>query len=234
MARYRFDRLQFDSATGDLQAPGRTVRLRPQPARALELLLKHPGELVTRVELQHAIWPEGTFVDFDDGLDSCIKQIRAALGGRRSAPAYVETLVRRGFRFTAPVTLVSAEEPPGRARGIRALPVRSLGEQTAAHRVARLVEEILAHLNGASPAEVSNLADDFVGSAAASDPDSPTHFLLAVTVRMAGQRMLVTSRLIDARGPDEFTDGAPLRSRGFQRIEADGDPRRTASRQPPH
>jgi DNA-binding winged helix-turn-helix (wHTH) protein len=109
MALYRFERFEFDSATGDLQNSGRRVRLRPQPARALEHLLTRPGELVTRVDLQRAIWPEGTFVHFDDGLDSCIKQIRAALGGR-SAHGYVETLVRRGFRFNAPVTVVSKAE----------------------------------------------------------------------------------------------------------------------------
>jgi DNA-binding winged helix-turn-helix (wHTH) protein len=180
MALYRFDRFEFDSAIGDLQHAGRRVRLRPQPARALEHLLKRHGELVTRAELQRAIWPEGTFVHFDDGLDSCIKQIRAALGGR-SAPAYVETLVRRGFRFTAPVTIVSAQEQPGRPRKrIGVLPVPSLGEvETAAHRVARLVEEILA-----------------------SDPEVLIHFLLGVTVRIAGQRMLVTSTLIDARAQE--------------------------------
>ena len=153
MALYRFDRFEFDSALGDLRQGGRRVRLRPQPSRALEHLLKRPGELVTRLELQRAIWPEGTFVHFDDGLDSCIKQIRAALGGR-SAPGYIETLVRRGFRFTAPVTVVPAVEQPGRlGRRIQVLPVQSSGEgETAAHRVARLVEEILA-LAAASPTE---------------------------------------------------------------------------------
>jgi DNA-binding winged helix-turn-helix (wHTH) protein len=196
MALYRFDRFEFDSATGDLQAAGRRVRLRPQPARALEHLLKRTGELVTRVELQRAIWPEGTFVDFDDGLDSCIKQIRAALGGRRSPRGYVETLVRRGFRFTAPVTRVSPPAQPG----------------LAAHRVARLVEEILAHLNGASPAEASDLESDLARSAQTSDPDATTDFLLAVTVRMAGRRMFVTSRLIDARGLDEFNEDTSRRT----------------------
>jgi DNA-binding winged helix-turn-helix (wHTH) protein len=194
MALYRFDRFEFDSATGDLQKAGRRIRLRPQPARALECLLKHPGELVTRVELQRAIWPAGTFVHFDDGLDSCIKQIRAALGGR-AAPAYLETLVRRGFRFTAPVTLVSEPELlrlPGPR--VRDLPVRPFGEcEPAAHRVARLVEEILSHLTGALPVEVSD--GDRAGHATA---EAPLHFLLGVTVRRDGQRMLVTSRLIDA------------------------------------
>ena len=202
MALYRFDKFEFDGATGDLQNAGRRVRLRPQPARALEHLLKRHGELVTRVELQRAVWPEGTFVHFDDGLDSCIKQIRAALGGRGSARAYVETLVRRGFRFTAPVTMVSAQEPPELHRkGIRLLPVRSPGErETADHRVARLVEEILVHLTGASPAGLSVVDSELAGSTAGSDPETPIHFLLAVAVRMGAER-LVTSTLIDAHAP---------------------------------
>src|SRR5829696_1974079 len=106
MALYRFgDRcvFEFDSASGDVVRDGRCVRLRPQPARALEHLLQRPGELVTRAELRQAIWPDGTFVHFDDGLNSCMKQIRAALGDNRSAPQYIQTLVKRGFRFVAAV-----------------------------------------------------------------------------------------------------------------------------------
>ena len=188
MARFRFDRFEFDSATGDLQTAGRRVRLRPQPARALEHLLKRPGELVTRTELQRAIWPEGTFVHFDDGLDSCIKQIRAALGGRASS--HLETLVRRGFRFTAPVTMVS---------GLRALPVLSAGEsKTAAHRVAKLVEEIVAHVTGGvCTAGVSVLDDNLAGPDAGSDAEPPIRFLLSVTVRGGAERGLSRRNPID-------------------------------------
>jgi DNA-binding winged helix-turn-helix (wHTH) protein len=114
MALYRFGQrevLEFDSATGDVRGDGRCVRLRPQPARALERLLQSHGQLVSRAELRRALWPEDTFVHFDDGLNSCIKQLRAALGDSRSAPQYVQTLVKRGFRFVAPVIIVH----PGRA-----------------------------------------------------------------------------------------------------------------------
>jgi DNA-binding winged helix-turn-helix (wHTH) protein len=107
---YRVDAFEFDSATGEVVKDGRCVRLRPQPARALALLLDRHGELVSRAELQRAIWPEGTFVHFDHGLNSCMKQIRAALGGGRSAPACIETLVKRGFRIVAPVTIVNPRE----------------------------------------------------------------------------------------------------------------------------
>jgi DNA-binding winged helix-turn-helix (wHTH) protein len=60
------------------------------------------------------LWPDGTFVDFDHGLNSCVKQIRAALGDSRRSPRYVETLVKRGYRFVAPVT------EPGRPIDINA------------------------------------------------------------------------------------------------------------------
>jgi cholera toxin transcriptional activator len=102
MARYRFARFEFDSTTGELISDGRCVRLRPQPARVLEHLLVRDGELVSREELRRSIWPEGTFVHFDHGLNSCIKQIRAALAESDSATDYIETLVKRGFRFVAP------------------------------------------------------------------------------------------------------------------------------------
>ena len=114
MAVYRFgqrDVFEFDSATGEVRGEGRCVRLRPQPARALEHLLQRQGELVSRAELRRALWPEDTFVHFDDGLNSCIKQVRAALGDNRSAPRYVQTLVKRGFRFVAPVMLVAVASP---------------------------------------------------------------------------------------------------------------------------
>jgi DNA-binding winged helix-turn-helix (wHTH) protein len=129
MAVYRFGAFEFDSATGELQTVGGRVRLRPQPARVLEQLLQRPGELVSRSDLQRAIWPDGTFVHFDDGLSSCMKQIRAALGGRRLGPGYIETLVRRGFRFTAPVTVASPHEGlVDRRPRIDVLPARSVGE----------------------------------------------------------------------------------------------------------
>ena len=75
------------------------------PPRALAHLLVRHGEFVSRAELQRAIWPDGTFVHFDYGLNSCMKQIRAALADNPSAPTYIETLVRRGFRFIAPVSV---------------------------------------------------------------------------------------------------------------------------------
>lgn len=134
MTLYRFDEFDFDSTTGELRQKGRRVPLRPQPARALGYLLERQGQLVNRRDLRRAIWPEDTFVHFDHGLNSCMKQIRAALGDNRSSPRYVETLVRRGFRFIAPVIVVRPAETEG------------LGEEILVQLTERVVREVLAAL----------------------------------------------------------------------------------------
>ena len=99
----RFGLFELDPATGDLRREGRPVRLQPQPARVLALLTSRPGEVVTREELRQEIWNDGTFVDFERGLNFCISQIRTALNDSADSPRFIETLPRRGYRFIAPV-----------------------------------------------------------------------------------------------------------------------------------
>lgn len=110
MAVYAFGSFELDTRTGELRRQRTRVRLRPQPCAALVYLIERPGQFVCRQELHRALWPEGTFVRFEDGLNSCVKQIRAALGDSRTTPRYLETLTRRGYRFIAPVTVVPDEE----------------------------------------------------------------------------------------------------------------------------
>jgi DNA-binding winged helix-turn-helix (wHTH) protein/TolB-like protein len=98
----RFGLFEFDPAARTLSREGVPVRLQPQPARVLALLLERNGQLVTRDELRSAVWGDETFVDFERGLNFCIAQIRSALGDAADSPRYVETLPRRGYRFIAP------------------------------------------------------------------------------------------------------------------------------------
>jgi DNA-binding winged helix-turn-helix (wHTH) protein len=100
----RFGAFRFTPQTGELTSGGAVIPLEPQPARVLAAMLAAPGRLVTRRELAAAIWQDGTHVEFDDGLNYCIRQVRAALGDDPKAPLFVETLPRRGYRFIAPVT----------------------------------------------------------------------------------------------------------------------------------
>jgi DNA-binding winged helix-turn-helix (wHTH) protein/TolB-like protein len=100
----RFGEFEFDRVSGELRRGGAQVRLEPQPARVLAVLLEHAGNVVTRAELQQRVWGGDTFVDFEHGLNYCIAQIRTALGDSAAAPRFVETLPRRGYRFVATPT----------------------------------------------------------------------------------------------------------------------------------
>src|SRR5215475_9652011 len=120
----RFDVFELDTAAGELRRQGDRVKLPPQPFRVLELLVRHRGEVLTRNDIRDRIWSD-SFVDFEQGLNFCIRQIREALGDHADAPRFVETLPRRGYRFLMPVTEVSARQPVKVTRLI-VLPFRML------------------------------------------------------------------------------------------------------------
>ena len=107
---HRFGVFEFDPASGELRKQGRLIRLEPQPARALALLVGRAGEVISREQMRTHLWDEGTHVDYDRGLAYCLGQVRTALGDSADNPRFVETLPRRGFRFIAPV-----QSPPAAA-----------------------------------------------------------------------------------------------------------------------
>jgi DNA-binding winged helix-turn-helix (wHTH) protein/tetratricopeptide (TPR) repeat protein len=108
--RIRFGLFEFDEDLLELSRQGRVISLRPQALKLLGVLLARPGELVSRDDLQRALWGDDTFVDFDQGLNHAVREIRAALGDTAESPRFVQTLPRRGYRFIAPVERVV---PPG-------------------------------------------------------------------------------------------------------------------------
>src|SRR6266567_3370580 len=113
--RYRFGVFEADATTGELRRQGIRIKLNAQPFQVLFMLLERPGEVLTREEIARELWPEGTFVDSEHGVNSAINRIREALGDTASNPRFVETLARRGYRFVAPVEkIVVGEEssPP--------------------------------------------------------------------------------------------------------------------------
>jgi eukaryotic-like serine/threonine-protein kinase len=101
--RTRFGDFDVDLRSGEVYKHGIRLKLQGQPYQVLALLLKQPGELVTREELRQSLWPEDTFVDFDTGLNTAIKKLRDVLGDSADEPRYIETLPRRGYRFIAVV-----------------------------------------------------------------------------------------------------------------------------------
>jgi DNA-binding winged helix-turn-helix (wHTH) protein len=99
----RFGSFELDLDSERLLKNGRTIRIQPQPFRLLCLLTNRPGALITREEIQAALWAGDTFVDFDQGVNFAIKQVREALGDRAEDSLYVQTVPKRGYRFLAPV-----------------------------------------------------------------------------------------------------------------------------------
>ena len=103
----RFAAFELHPATGELRKNGDVLKLAPQPFKVLELLARGGGNVVTRIKIRDHVWSGDTFVDFDQGLNFCIRQIREVLGDTADAPKFIETLPRRGYRFLMPVTEAS-------------------------------------------------------------------------------------------------------------------------------
>ena len=108
----RFGVFEVDLHTGELRKQGLRIKLRDQPFQILLLLLAHPGEVVSRDELQKQLWPGDTFVDFDRGLNKAVNHLRDALGDSAESPRFIETLPKRGYRFIAPVDAGSPNGHP--------------------------------------------------------------------------------------------------------------------------
>jgi TolB-like protein/tetratricopeptide (TPR) repeat protein len=101
--RVTFGPFELDLQTGELWKSGAALKLQPQPAAVLCLLVDGAGTLVSREDIRRRLWGESTFVDYDTGVDYCVNRVRTALGDNAQAPRYVETLPRRGYRFIAAV-----------------------------------------------------------------------------------------------------------------------------------
>jgi DNA-binding winged helix-turn-helix (wHTH) protein/TolB-like protein len=101
--KFRFGDFEFNGETGELWRSTTVIRLPPQPARVLAILIAQAGELVTREALQQHVWGKDTVVDFDQGLNWCVGRLREALQDSASEPRFIQTIPRRGYRFVAEV-----------------------------------------------------------------------------------------------------------------------------------
>ena len=103
---FRFGLFEADVTANTLTREGVRVRIQDQPFRLLISFLERAGEIVTREELRQELWPEGTYVDFEAGLNTALKKLRAALSDDSENPSFIETVPRHGYRFIAPVEIV--------------------------------------------------------------------------------------------------------------------------------
>ena len=112
----KFGVFELNLDTQELRKFGTLLKLRPQPFRLLVLLASHAGQVVTREEIQEQIWGEDTYVDFEHGMNKCVKQIRTALGDDVNKPVYIETVPRQGYRFLVPVVAKTVLAPAARIK----------------------------------------------------------------------------------------------------------------------
>src|SRR5580658_8351064 len=116
----RFGTYEVCLQSGEMRKAGLRIRVQRQPLKLLEILLEHPGEVVTREELRSRVWTNESFGDFDQALNIAIGKLRSALGDSSENPRFIETLPKRGYRFIAEVSVVDADVRPkilGTAQG---------------------------------------------------------------------------------------------------------------------
>ncbi|HKW98221.1 MAG TPA: protein kinase [Bryobacteraceae bacterium] len=134
----RFGAFRLDLRARELLMNGVRVRLPEQSVQVLVMLAETPGEVVTREELHHKLWPNGTIVEFDAGINAAIRRLRQALQDSADKPRFIETLPRRGYRFLVPVEILELEGtiPPSESEACR----DGLVGQTVSHyRVLRAI-----------------------------------------------------------------------------------------------
>jgi DNA-binding winged helix-turn-helix (wHTH) protein/tetratricopeptide (TPR) repeat protein len=198
----RFGPFELHTGVGELRHQGDLVKLAPQPLKVLEILARRGGEVVTRIEIREKVWREDTFVDFEQGLNFCIRQIRESLGDTADAPRYIETLPRKGYRFVMPVSSGGSGDIPKLTRLI-VLPFRMLRPDPKTEFLAfSLPDALTTSLSGlkhlvvrCSIAAVRFGADaDPKAVAAGADVD----VIVTGTVLRAGDEVRVTTQLADA------------------------------------
>lgn len=205
MTMLTFGPYRLDTRSLELRRDGRRIRLRPQPCRVLALLATRAGELVTREELKTALWPEGVHVRFDVGLNSCLKQIRSALGESVDSPQLIETLTRRGYRFIGDVRREPAART-GNDRRLAVLPFRPAdrGAGRATPLTEGLTEEVTVHMSRLELPHLRIVARSMLPEDVVESPslkalrEAGVDFVLQGRVQTGSSAIRVSVQLIDA------------------------------------
>jgi TolB-like protein/Flp pilus assembly protein TadD len=200
-----FDDFELDVRSGELRKSGAQVKLQVQPFKVLAFLVSRAGEVVTRQEICQHVWGGETFVDYEQGLNYCIRQIRAALDEDAARPRYIDTFPRRGYRFLLPVV----ELPSGRASSedrvmLAVLPLENLSKDPEQEYFADgLTDEIITEFCCLSPQRLGVIARtsamqykrtvkgiDRIGRELGVD------YIVEGAVRRDGNRVRITAQLI--------------------------------------
>lgn len=204
MACLRFGPFELDPANGDLREGRALIKLQPQPLKVLSLLASRAGQLVSRAEIQKQIWTDDTFVDFDQGLNYCIRQIRAALGDNAETPRFIETVPRRGYRFLAGVEEVSTAPAAGRRVMLAVLPFENLsGDEEQDYFSDGLTDEMISQLARLNPQRLGVIARTSAMKYKHTDSSIDiigrqlgVSYILEGSVRRSASRVRVTAQLV--------------------------------------
>src|SRR6266702_4643610 len=201
--RVCFGEFEMDEHAGELRKEGIKVRLQEQPLQILQILLEHPGEVVTREDLRKRIWPSDTFVDFDHGINNAIKRLREALGDTAETPRFVETLPRRGYRFIC-CTEVPKKTAARRIQSLAVLPLENLSRDPEQEYFADgLTEALITSLAKISALRVTSRtsAMKYKGVRSKSVPEIARELgvdrIVEGTVLRSGARIRISAQLID-------------------------------------
>ena len=216
----RFGAFEVDFRNGDVRKHGLRIRLQSQPFHVLQVLLEHPGELVTREQLQRQIWPADTFVDFEKGLNNAVKKLRDALGDSADQPRYIETHSRRGYRFIAPIKVDSAQNDsalPVTRESVAVLPFVNMSPDPESEFFADgITEEIINALSQIDQLHVAARTSSFFFKNKRAEireiaEQLNVRTLLEGSVRRSGNHLRITAQLVNA------ADGYHLWSERYDR-----------------
>ena len=195
----RFGVFEVDLRAGELRKQGVKIKLQEQPFHLLQMLLEHPGEIVTREELRGRIWPADTFVDFDQGLNNAIKRLRESLSDSPENPRFIETIPRHGYRFIANLGVT-----PGQIKSLAVLPLENLSRDPEQEYFAEgLTEALITTLAKIGELRVVSRTSAMQYKGVHKPlrdiaRELEVNAIVEGTVLRAGRRVRITAQLIDA------------------------------------
>jgi len=247
----RFDVFELRPDSNEVFKGGTKIKLKPQAARVLGILARRAGEAVAREEIRRALWGADTFVDFDASLNSCITQLRSALGDDPEAPRFIETVPRHGYRFVGRVEPAprKPEEPrPRRRFALLAFLVGAIAASLGSVILwsARPMERrmlLVRPFENLSEDEAQDflsegLAEEIITETASAAPerlgvygrttalrfedgDLDFDYVLEGSFRRQGDRIRITARLVDADGASLWTESYDRTTSDMLEVESD-------------
>lgn len=139
---WHFDHCRFEEASLELWVAGEPVELERKPLEVLRHLLRHAGEVVTKDELQNAVWPARVLSE--TVLTKAISRIREVL--QDGEQRIIRTVHGYGYRLVAAVSVAATAAPPP--------PAPSLGLKAGDSPPLRPHWNLVEHLNSGGFGEV--------------------------------------------------------------------------------